>query len=88
MGALYGKVPLTLDASRMLVTDPGGALEHAATHLFGQTKTEDFNQAVRSDDDICGLEIPMNDVAVMSAGKRAGNLNTLSQDRRRRQSRI
>ena len=56
------------------------ALEYAASDLFGQTEIEDFDQTVRSDDDIRRLQIAMNDAPVMSAGECAGNLNAVSQD--------
>ena len=85
---MYGKVPLTLDASCTVAKDRVAPSNTAASDLLGQTEIEDFDQAVGGDDDIRRLQIAMNDASVMSAGECAGNLHAIAQDRLRRQSGI
>ena len=73
---MYGKVPLTPEASCMVANDR----VDATAYLFGYAEIENFDQTVRGYDDIRRLQISMNDTTVMSAGECAGNLNTVSQD--------
>ena len=83
---MYGKVPLTLDASSMVAKERVVPSKMPAAHLLGEAEIEDFNQTIGGDDDIRGLQIAMNDAAVMSASQCAGNLNAIAQDRLGRQS--
>ena len=50
--------------------------------VFGETEVENFCLAARADENICGLDIAMNDAAGMSGVERVGNLNGEIEERR------
>src|SRR6266404_2426080 len=59
---------------------PRRSFEDAATCLFGPTEIKNFDHAFIGDGDIRGLQVPMNNAAVMSAGQSACDLNAIAQD--------
>jgi len=76
---MYGKVPLTLDASSMVAKDRVEASNIPLPTCFAKPKSRTFNQPVRSDDDIRCLQISRT-IPRSLRGQCAGNLSSISQD--------
>src|ERR1700758_4195672 len=58
----------------------GRRVEGATSDALGKSEIENFYQAVGSGDDIRGLQIAMDNSAIVRTGERAGDLNSVAQD--------
>ena len=76
---MYGNVPLTWTHSRRWRRRVG-PLEFAAPTCLAKPKSRTLTRPSDSNDDICRLQIAMNDAPVMGARECAGNLNAISED--------
>src|ERR1700739_3180434 len=54
----------------------GRRIEGAAPDALGKSKIENFDQAVRSGDDIGSFQVTMDNAAIMRAREGAGDLNS------------